>query len=83
MKSYQKRTALILALVLLLFSARAQTKTGFHSLKDMPIGSNGGWDQVRAGHVGLVDGHLGRLVARRGDVGVVALKQALAGPREA
>jgi YVTN family beta-propeller protein len=46
MKSFKKSPALIFALSLALFSARAQTKTGFHILKDMPIGTSGGWDYI-------------------------------------
>ena len=46
MKSYLKTPAVTLALAFALFGARAQTKTGFHILKDMPIGTNGGWDYI-------------------------------------
>jgi len=46
MKRFKTTPALIFALSLALFSAQAQTKTGFHVLKDMPIGSSGGWDYI-------------------------------------
>lgn len=46
MKRYQRIPALIFALSLAILSARAQTKTGFHILKDIPIASSGGWDYI-------------------------------------
>jgi YVTN family beta-propeller protein len=46
MKSFQKTPALIFVLTLALFGAQAQTTTGFHVLKDMPIATSGGWDYI-------------------------------------
>jgi YVTN family beta-propeller protein len=36
----------IMALVAMAFTSQAQTKTGFHVIKDLPIGSSGGWDYI-------------------------------------
>lgn len=36
----------IVAVAAMALSARAQTKTGFHVIKDLAIGSSGGWDYI-------------------------------------
>lgn len=36
----------IMALVAATFTSQAQTKTGFHVIKDLPIASSGGWDYI-------------------------------------
>jgi YVTN family beta-propeller protein len=46
MKNHQKKLSIVAALVLALCGAQAQTKTGFHIIKDIPIGSSGGWDYI-------------------------------------
>lgn len=60
MKKYKKVFALIFMMALFMFSAHAQTKTGFHILKDMPIAGNGGWDYL------LVDGAGQRIYVSHG-----------------
>lgn len=53
-----------LTIVLLFFiisNVKAQTKTGFHILKDIPVGSTGGWDYI------TVDGASQRIYASHGN----------------
>src|ERR1700761_5872648 len=57
-----KLTALILFFALMLgLSAIAQTKTGFHVIKDIPIASSGGWDYI------TVDGEGKRIYTSHGN----------------
>lgn len=50
----------IMALVAAAFTTQAQTKTGFHVIKDLPIGSSGGWDYI------TVDGAAKKLYVSHG-----------------
>ncbi|MDB5159223.1 MAG: YncE family protein, partial [Mucilaginibacter sp.] len=60
MKKYQKIVCLFLSLSVGHFSAKAQTKTGFHIIKKIPIHSNGGWDYI------TVDGAAKRVYVSHG-----------------
>jgi YVTN family beta-propeller protein len=60
MKTFKKSTALTFALLVALSGAWAQTKTGFHIIKDIPIANNGGWDYI------TVDGAAKRIYVSHG-----------------
>lgn len=60
MKNHKQTAIIICTFILAMFSAHAQTKTGFHILKRMPIASNGGWDYI------TVDGADKRLYVSHG-----------------
>ncbi len=69
MKTYSPKLTLTFVLLFALFSVNAQTKTSFHVLKDIPIGSNGGWDYI------TVDGAAKRIYVSHGtQVNVLSTK---------
>ncbi|MFD2148626.1 hypothetical protein [Mucilaginibacter antarcticus] len=43
---YNKMVAISWALAIAATNTIAQTKTGFHIIKDIPIGRTGGWDYI-------------------------------------
>jgi YVTN family beta-propeller protein len=48
LKTIMKKTSYLLTIAIMAsaFGLQAQTKTGFHIIKDIPIGSSGGWDYI-------------------------------------
>jgi len=64
MNSIKKLATMLLAFGLLInisLNARAQTKTGFHIIKDIPVASSGGWDYI------TVDGANKRIYTSHGN----------------
>ncbi|GAA4083493.1 YncE family protein [Mucilaginibacter panaciglaebae] len=61
MKKNLFKIAILIATIATSFPAIAQQKTGFHVLKDLPIGSSGGWDYI------LVDGANKRIYTSHGN----------------
>lgn len=61
MKNFKKLSAIAFILIASQYQANAQSKTGFHVIKDMHIASSGGWDYI------TVDGANKRIYTSHGN----------------